>query len=306
MLRLNVAIRFFRVRWLRLTCLTLTLARNDSVSYLVHHDAHDRRADPASRMVYGIEEWSLVVHSDWSQPVLLGRWNWNSVYKRFARWTDQGVWAQMHQHCSDDPDLEYLIIDSTVVRAHPWRELPQKRCGPEPRRGSGFCRIVRSSVHSCLGNPLRFGDAWLGYWHICVHLAGPRGWQVPVYAGGLRIWPTKEYHARRSCRQLIPELLRELHAVHCRDHQVVREGTWPRMSAVSRARSIWSDCFITVKTLPPPDTPVVRCSGLMRPRWASEAGYQIPGLPALRRSHLRYGEMSGVENLQCDARTVQF
>ena len=25
----------------------------------------------------------------------------------------------MHQHCCDDADLEYLIIDSTVVRAHP-------------------------------------------------------------------------------------------------------------------------------------------------------------------------------------------
>ena len=65
-----------------------------------------------------------------------------SVYKRFARWTDQGVWAQMHQHCCDDADLEYLIIDSTVVGAplRTGRELPQKgwpgsqALGQEPRR----------------------------------------------------------------------------------------------------------------------------------------------------------------------------
>lgn len=45
--------------------------------------------------------------------------NWNAVYKRFARWCRVGVWEQMHVHFANDPDMESLLIDSTIVRAHP-------------------------------------------------------------------------------------------------------------------------------------------------------------------------------------------
>src|SRR4051794_39827826 len=43
---------------------------------------------------------------------------WNSVFRRFSRWSRKGVWLRMFEAMSDDPDFEYLIVDSTIVRAH--------------------------------------------------------------------------------------------------------------------------------------------------------------------------------------------
>jgi len=44
--------------------------------------------------------------------------NWNRVYKRFARWCDVAVWEQRMTHFADDPDMENVLLDSTLVRAH--------------------------------------------------------------------------------------------------------------------------------------------------------------------------------------------
>jgi transposase len=44
--------------------------------------------------------------------------NWNSVARRFSRWARRGAWQKVFE-ALQDPDLEWLILDSTIVRAHP-------------------------------------------------------------------------------------------------------------------------------------------------------------------------------------------
>ncbi len=42
---------------------------------------------------------------------------WNSVWRRFDRWSKKGVWRRVFETLQD-PDMEWLILDSTVIRAH--------------------------------------------------------------------------------------------------------------------------------------------------------------------------------------------
>src|SRR5258708_30163927 len=61
--------------------------------------------------------WIVRTGSPWRDlPEAFG--DWNSVFRRFSRWSIKGVWWLLLDAMSDDPDFEYLIVDSTIVRAH--------------------------------------------------------------------------------------------------------------------------------------------------------------------------------------------
>jgi transposase len=71
--------------------------------------------------------------------------NWNSVFRRFRRWAEKGVFENLFKSLSDEPDFEYAIIDGTIVRVH------QKGTGARGDSKSGHRTIARRSDHQDRG-----------------------------------------------------------------------------------------------------------------------------------------------------------
>ena len=55
----------------------------------------------------------------------------NTVYKRFSRWAKKGRWQALFE-ALQEPDLEWIMLDTTVVRAHQ-HAAGQKKAQPRPR-----------------------------------------------------------------------------------------------------------------------------------------------------------------------------
>ncbi|MRU14959.1 transposase [Roseovarius sp. A21] len=63
--------------------------------------------------------------------------NWNSQFRRFRRWVKAGVFESLFNAMCSDPDLEYALIDATIVRVH------QKAPGPKEDSSSGHRALAR-------------------------------------------------------------------------------------------------------------------------------------------------------------------
>ena len=44
--------------------------------------------------------------------------HWNSVHRRFRRWSKKGIWQMIFNTLAVSADTEWLMIDSTIIRAH--------------------------------------------------------------------------------------------------------------------------------------------------------------------------------------------
>src|SRR5690242_2393323 len=61
--------------------------------------------------------WIARTGSPWRDlPPLFGKWN--SVFKRFRDWVKADVFKRMFEAVSDDPDMEYAMVDATIVKVH--------------------------------------------------------------------------------------------------------------------------------------------------------------------------------------------
>jgi|TARA_B100001971_G_scaffold167836_1_gene159085 putative transposase len=97
---------------------TLSDCQWDRIKDLIRGKKTDRGVTGSdNRLFVDAVLWIARTGAPWRDlPPELG--HWNSVWRRFARWSKAGVWESLFKALTDDPDFEYVIVDATIVRAH--------------------------------------------------------------------------------------------------------------------------------------------------------------------------------------------
>ncbi|MGB9364795.1 MAG: IS5 family transposase [Xanthobacteraceae bacterium] len=100
--------------------------------------------------------WIARTGSPWRDlPAFFG--NWNTVFKRYRDWVKADVFLRLFEACSDEPDMEYAMVDATIVKVH--RHGQGAKGGPQSQaigRSKGGMTTKILALTDALGNLVRF------------------------------------------------------------------------------------------------------------------------------------------------------
>lgn len=98
--------------------------------------------------------WIARTGSPW-RDLLACFGHWHRVYVRYHRSRDKGTWAKLLAAASDDPDLEYLMVDSRIVRVHPHGAGKKQQHEEAMGKSRGGLSTKIHATVDALGNPVR-------------------------------------------------------------------------------------------------------------------------------------------------------
>lgn len=79
--------------------------------------------------------------------------NWITTHTRFRDWAKAGVWKRMFDAVSDEPDMEYVMVDATIVKVHRHQKGAKNQV---IGRSKGGMATKILALTDALGNLVRF------------------------------------------------------------------------------------------------------------------------------------------------------
>ena len=97
--------------------LILTDAQWAKIEPLCTGKTNDRGPTADNRLFIEAVLWIARIGSPWQDlPKEFSKWN--SVFQRYRRWGKAGRFARIFEEISGEADMEYAIIDGSIVKVH--------------------------------------------------------------------------------------------------------------------------------------------------------------------------------------------
>ncbi len=126
---------------------------------------YSRNALKIRKFIEGVF-WILRTGAQWKAlPAVYG--HWRSIHKRFDAWSGKGIWSALFESFTVDHDGEWIMLDSTIVRAHPCAAAYEKN-------GSDKHSLGRSKGGFYHKNPCFGRCAWKSFTVLSYSRATPR------------------------------------------------------------------------------------------------------------------------------------